>query len=112
MARPGLSSCARASHSTSTGGSSRPEMCGMPSFSSRNRRLPPEGRPTGGSLRLRDEKDGMPHISGRELPPVLVECDALAQLDSPGLAIRGHLPLFGQLRDVCARVAIDPDKEL
>src|SRR5437762_13504514 len=52
----------------------------------------------------------MAYVLSRELPPLLVEFHALAQPESPALAIGGHLPLLSQFRNVRPRVAVNPNE--
>ena len=59
---------------------------------------------------LCNEKDGVAHIPGGKLSPILVELDALTQSDSPTLTIGSHGPLLGQLRNVRPGVAINTDE--
>ena len=63
-------------------------------------------------LRLGDQEHRVAHVFGRELPPMLMELDALAQPDRPAFAIGHHLPLLGQLGNVCPGVPANADEEL
>ena len=63
-------------------------------------------------LWLRDEEHGVAHVSGGELAPMFVECDALAERDGPAFDIGGHLPLLGQFGDIRPRMPVNADEEL
>src|SRR5262249_7088032 len=63
-------------------------------------------------LGLGEEEDGMPHVFGRELAPMVVELDALAEGDGPAFGIGSHLPLLCQLRNIGPGAPVDADEEL
>jgi len=52
------------------------------------------------------------HVSGRELTPLFVELDSLAERDRPRLGVGAHRPLLSQLGDVGPGIAVNAHKEL
>src|SRR5262245_61836175 len=63
-------------------------------------------------LCLGNQKDRVAYVPGAELTPVLVEFDTLPQGDGPAFAIRRHLPLLREFRDICSSGAVDAHQVL